>query len=461
MINQLIINMRRTFYALIALALSLTACHKTTKIESSVPAKIVDGAVVLETPAREPGQESALAMACDPIDTVRIAFVGVGGRGTAAVQRYTYIDGVKIVAFCDLDSAKTAHCNEIITGRGLPKASEYVGEEAYKDLCARNDIDLVYIATDWLDHVPIALCAMNNGKHAAIEVPAAMTIKECWDLVNTCEKTRKHCTILENCCYDFFEMSALNMAQHGLFGEVYHVEGAYIHFLSDDWDRSETWRLDYNMANRGDNYPTHGFGPICQLLDIHRGDKLDYLVAMDTPSYNGKAAAKKFRGVDECLDGDHTISLIRTEKGKVMEVQHNVYAYRPYSRMYQLTGTEGFANKYGQPGISVKGINGHSYVSQEQFDSLMVAYTPDFVKEIQDKAKEVGGHGGMDYIMDYRLIYCLRKGLPLDEDVYDAAEWSSVQELSRISLENNSMPVKVPDFTRGDWDKVKGFTYAF
>lgn len=231
MINQLIINMKRTFYALIALALSLTACHKTTKIESSVPAKIVDGAVVLETPAREPGQESALAMACDPIDTVRIAFVGVGGRGTAAVQRYTYIDGVKIVAFCDLDSPKTAHCNEIITGRGLPKASEYVGEEAYKDLCARNDIDLVYIATDWLDHVPIALCAMNNGKHAAIEVPAAMTIKECWDLVNTCEKTRKHCTILENCCYDFFEMSALNMAQHGLFGEVYHVEGAYIHFL--------------------------------------------------------------------------------------------------------------------------------------------------------------------------------------------------------------------------------------
>ena len=266
--------------------------------------------------------------------------------------------------------------------------------------------------------------------------------------------------MLENCCYDFFEMSALNMAQQGLFGEVYHVEGAYIHLLSPGWDKGETWRLDYNMENRGDNYPTHGLGPIAQVLNIHRGDKMDYLVAMDTPSYNGKVSAKMFRDKDYCKDGDHTISLIQTEKKKLIEVQHNVYAYRPYSRMYQLTGTEGFANKYPTQGISVKGINGHLYVSNEVMDSLLTAYRPDFAKAIEEKAKEVGGHGGMDYIMDYRLIYCLRNGLPLDEDVYDAAEWSAVQELSRISLENNSMPVRFPDFTRGDWNKVDGFHYA-
>ena len=171
-------------------------------------------------------------------------------------------------------------------------------------------------------------------------------------------------------------------------------------------------------------------------------------------------AAKKFRDKDYCKDGDHTISLIQTEKKKLIEVQHNVYAYRPYTRMYQLTGTEGFANKYPKEGISVKRINGHDYVSQEVMDSLLTAYRPDFAKAIEEKAKTVGGHGGMDYIMDYRLIYCLHHGLPLDEDVYDAAEWSAVQELSRISLENNSMPVRFPDFTRGDWNVTDGFHYA-
>ena len=444
--------------AALSLVLALAGC---TSPEGGSFWHWEEGTIVVNTPKRPAGQESALRLTTPELPIVRVAFVGLGNRGPYAVERWTHMNGVRIVALCDYEKENAQKCQHFLTDAGLPEADIYYGEEGYKELCQRQDINLVYIATDWEHHVPIAKCALENGKHAAVEVPAALTVQDCWDLIDLAEQKRLHCMILENCCYDFFEMAALNMAQHGLFGEVYHVEGAYIHFLSDGWDRSETWRLDYNMANRGDNYPTHGFGPICQLLDIHRGDKLDYLVAMDTPSYNGKAAAKKFRGVDECLDGDHTISLIRTEKGKVMEVQHNVYAYRPYSRMYQLTGTEGFANKYGQPGISVKGINGHSYVSQEQFDSLMVAYTPDFVKEIQDKAKEVGGHGGMDYIMDYRLIYCLRKGLPLDEDVYDAAEWSSVQELSRISLENNSMPVKVPDFTRGDWDKVKGFSYAF
>ena len=438
--------------------LALAGCKKT--VPASVPAYIEDGVITLEAPARAAGQESALGLKCDPIENVRVGFVGIGGRGSWAVQRYTYLEGVTVVALCDLTQDKVDPCNEILRNAGLPEAEGYVGEEAYKDLCAREDIDLVYICTDWLDHVPVAVCAMENGHHAAIEVPGAMTIKDCWQLVDTSEKTRRHCMMLENCCYDFFEMSTLNMVQQGVFGEVYHVEGAYIHFLAEDWDRSETWRLDYNMENRGDNYPTHGLGPICQVLDIHRGDRMDCLVAMDTPSYNGKAAAEKFRGAAECKDGDHTISLIKTAKGKVIEVQHNVYAYRPYSRMFQLTGTEGFANKYPVQQISVKGINGHREVTKEVMDSLLTAYTPDFVKEIEAKAKEVGGHGGMDYIMDYRLIYCLHNGLPLDEDVYDAAEWSAVQELSRISLENGSKPVRFPDFTRGDWDKTPGFRYA-
>ena len=438
--------------------LAVVSCKQT--VPASVPATIEDGVIVLETPAREPGQTSALGLTCDPIETVRVGFVGVGGRGSSAVRRYTFLDGVEIKAICDLEQSKVDKNIATCTDKGLPAPAAYVGEDSYKQLCERDDIDLVYICTDWLSHVPVAVYAMEHGKHVAIEVPAATTIDECWQLVNTSEKTRRHCMMLENCCYDFFEMASLGMAKAGLFGEVYHVEGAYIHHLSDGWDSSECWRLDFNMANRGDNYPTHGLGPICQVLDIHRGDRMDYLIAMDTPSYNGKVAAKRFRNSDECLDGDHTISLIKTEKQKVIEVQHNVYAYRPYSRMYQLTGDRGFANKYPCEQISIKEFNGHDAVSAAIGDSLKATYLPAFVNEIQDKAREVGGHGRMDYIMDYRLIYCLHNGLPLDEDVYDAAEWSCICELSRISLDNGSMPVKVPDFTRGDWNKTQGFNYA-
>ena len=451
--------MKKILFILSVCVMAFASCSKT--VPASVPAHIKGGKIVLDVPARAPGQQSAIRMACEPIDTVKVAFVGIGGRGSAAVSRYTKIDGVKIVALCDERAERVEANQKMLAAAGLPAAKEYVGSEAYKELCKTEDVDLVYIATDWLDHVPVALCALENGHHAAIEVPSAMTIKDCWDLVNMSEKMQRHVTILENCCYDFFEMSTLNMAQQGLFGEVYHVEGAYIHYLAEDWDRSETWRLDYNMANRGDNYPTHGLGPICQVMNIHRGDKMDYLVAMDTPSFNGRKAARDLRGKDECLDGDHTISLIQTNKKHLIEVQHNVYCPRPYTRMHQLSGDKGFANKYPIEQISVKDINGHNAVSQAVMDSLLQAYKPEFVKEIEDKAREVGGHGGMDYIMDYRLVYCLRNGLPLDEDVYDCAEWSAVQELSRISLENGSMPVEFPDFTRGEWDVIKGFSYAF
>ena len=451
--------MKKILLILAAGLMVLSSCSKA--VPASVRASVKDGKIVLEVPDRAPGQESAIGLACEPIDVVKIAFVGIGGRGTEAVRRYTYIEGVEIVALCDERAERVEICQNILSKAGLPAAKEYVGSEAYKELCANEDVDLVYIATDWLDHVPVALCAMENGHHAAIEVPSAMTIKDCWDLVNTCERTRRHCTILENCCYDFFEMSTLNMAQQGLFGEVYHVEGAYIHYLAENWSFDEQWSLDYNMANRGDNYLTHGLGPICQVMNIHRGDKMDYLVAMDTPSYNGRKAAKELRGKDECLDGDHTISLIQTANKHLIEVQHNVYCPRPYTRMHQLSGDLGFANKYPIEQISVKSMKGHSALPENVMDSLLQAYKPAFVTEIEDKARQVGGHGGMDYIMDYRLIYCLHNGLPLDEDVYDCAEWSAVQELSRISLENGSMPVEFPDFTRGDWNKIQGFSYAF
>lgn len=341
-------------------------------------------------------------------------------------------------------------------------------------LCERDDIDLVYICTGWQKHVEMAVYAMRHGKHVAVEVPAATSVAECWQLVDVAEQTRKHCMMLENCVYDFFELTTLNMAQHGLFGEILHVEGGYIHNLDEFWELYQgNWRLAFNQEHKGDVYATHGLGPACQILGIHRGDRMTRLVSMDTRSVNGAATGKRLMGAETFANGDHTVTLIQTAKGHSILLQHNVYTPRPYSREYQVTGTEGFANKYPvegfafRPAVDKDGIipdhedlNGHRFVSGETMEMLMEKYRHPVAKEIEEKAREVGGHGGMDFIMDYRLIYCLRNGLPLDQDVYDAAEWSCIGDLSAASIENGNMPVEFPDFTRGDWDKVKGYRHA-
>ena len=453
----------KKFLLFIGMAACLSACCSSPKIDSSVPAKVKDGIITLETPARPAGQMDALQLTCDPIETIRVAFVGLGMRGPGAVKRWSYLDGIEIKAICDVEQSNLDKVQGMLTKYERPAADEYVGPEAYKELCERDDIDLVYIATDWIHHTPIAVYAMEHGKHVAIEVPSAMSIDECWQLVNTCEKTRKHCMMLENCVYDFFEITALNMAQHGLFGEIYHVEGAYIHNLEPFWHEYwQNWRLLYNQTHRGDNYPTHGIGPVCQALNIHRGDKMNYVVSMDTDAFNAKDVAIEMTGTEDIANGDHVVSLIRTEKGKQIEIHHNVYAARPYSRMYQLTGTKGYASKYpkGQLAVGDTIEETEEFASKEKYDSLMTAYKPAFVAEIEDMAKSVGGHGGMDFIMDYRLVYCLHNGLPLDQDVYDLAEWCCLTELSRLSIENNSMPVEVPDFTRGNWNKLNTVTFA-
>ncbi len=432
-----------------------------------------DGMIVFDEPARAEGQQSMLAFAAEPIPVVRVGFIGLGMRGPGAVTRFTHLEGVEIKGLCDLEQSNVDKCQDILAKASLPKADGYVGPEAYKELCERDDIDLIYIATDWINHTPIAVYAMEHGKHVAIEVPAATSIAECWQLVDTSERTRRHCMMLENCVYDFFELTSLNMAQQGLFGEILHAEGAYIHNLSDYWnDYYGNWRLDFNQKHRGDVYATHGFGPVCQALNIHRGNRLNYLVCMDTKSVNGLEWAQKKMGSTEFANGDHTNTLIKTELGQTIELQHNVYTPRPYNRLYQLTGTKGFANKYPITGFTFMPgqvpdevlpegatINPHGFVSDEVKEAVLAAYKHPIHQEIEEKAKTVGGHGGMDFVMDYRLIYCLQNGLPLDQDVYDAAEWSCIGELSATSAKHNSMPVAVPDFTRGDWNKLQGVKF--
>ncbi|MFA7141034.1 MAG: Gfo/Idh/MocA family oxidoreductase [Proteiniphilum sp.] len=463
-------------YLLLLLLVFATACSNPSK-NNDPSARVIR----TEVPERPAGQKDVLGLVTPKMDTVRIGFIGLGMRGPGAVERFTHIPGTKIVALCDLHADRVETSQTILDQAGLPRAAEYSGsEDAWKELCQRDDIDLVYIATDWKHHAPMMLYAMEQGKHVACEVPAAMNLKEIWSVVNTAERTQKHCMQLENCVYDFFELTTLNMAQQGLFGEVLHVEGAYIHNLRDFWKYYEgDWRMQYNKEFRGDVYATHGMGPAAQVLDLHRGDKMNTLVSMDTKSVNLPEYLIEERGMDrdsayQFANGQHTMTLIRTEKGKTIQIQHDVSSPRPYSRMYQVSGTKGFANKYPNPGYALEGemvdasvtpdhedLNAHSYVSTEVRDALMEKYKHRILRELEEKAKEVGGHGGMDFIMDYRLVYCLRNGLPLDMDVYDLAEWCSLSELSRISIENNSAPVEVPDFTRGNWNKIHGFRHAF
>ena len=401
------------------------------------------------------------------MESVKIGSVGLGRLGYEHAKNLAAsIPGCVLHAICNVDTSRLRAVAEEL---GVP--------HTYTDfaaMCADPELDGIVIVSPSFLHVEQIKIAMEHGKHVAVEVPAAMSLDECWQLVDTAEKTQRHCMMLENCVYDFFELTTLNMAQLGLFGEILHTEGSYIHNLEPYWDYYQgNWRLDFNQSHRGDVYATHGLGPACQLLDIHRGDKMNYLVAMDTKSVNGLKLAKEKMGAETFANADQTLTLIKTERGRTILLEHNVYTPRPYSRMYQLTGTEGFANKYPVEGYAFRpeqiageeipdheNLSEHSFIPQAAKAALMERYKHPIARDIEEKARRVGGHGGMDFIMDYRLVYCLQHGLPLDQDVYDAAEWSCIGSLTSASLEHNSMPVAVPDFTRGDWDKVDGFRHA-
>ena len=399
--------------------------------------------------------------AAPKLSTVRVGVVGLGQRGPGAVDRLSYIEGVEIKALCDKYADRVEKAQNILTKKGLPKAKAYSGEEGWKALCESNDIDLVYVTTPWDLHTPISVYAMNHGKHAASEVPAAKTIDECWQLVETSEKTQKHMMMLENCCYDFFELLTLNMARNGVFGELVHAEGAYIHDLTKDYlfDKdgyADMWRLKENMTRNGSLYPTHGLGPIAQCMNINRGDKFDYLISMSSNDFTMGAMANELAAKDDFFKpyanknyrGNMNTTVVKTNYGKTLMIQHDVSTIRPYSRIHLVSGTKGAAQKWPGP---EKIALGHGWLKPEELKTTQEKYTLPIVKHIGEIAKNVGGHGGMDFIMDWRLIDCLRNGLPLDQDVYDAASWSAVGPLSEASLKKRSSSIDVPDFTRGAW----------
>jgi len=375
-----------------------------------------------------------LQLACAPLPIVRIGFIGLGNRGMATLRRYLVIDGVEITALCDITAEHLGEAVALLQADGRYSPALLGESDGWMQMCHRDDIDLIYICTDWLTHAPMACYAMEQGKHVAIEVPAATTVAECWQLVDTAERTRRHCFMLENCCYDTFHQATLTMAERGLLGTLTHLEGAYIHDLRDKYDADgpKGWMSRLCGQHKGNPYPTHGIGPVCQLLKIHRGDRLDYLVSM-TPATDVPH--------DVCVNN----TLIRTVKGKTILLQYDVTTPRPYSRMQTVCGTRGFVQKYPRRCIM---LDGQEPVKGDAVEPIITQYTQPHIARIQEEGYRLGVPNIMNYTMDRRLIQCLREGLPLDMDVYDAAEWSCIAELSEQSAQGGGVPVKIPDFTR-------------
>ena len=412
-----------------------------------------------EAPRRK--GKSLLGFRCKPISTVRIGVVGLG-RGGGAVTRLSQIEGTEIVAVCDLMPERVERTQANLKRNGRKEAVVYSTEEGWKKMCERTDIDLVYNATPWNLHVPIALYAMDHGKHVVVEVPASLTVKDCWALVDKAEEKQLHCMMLENCCYDFFELATLNMARQGVLGEIIHTEGAYIHDLRKGKYDSyySNWRLEYSKYHTGNPYPTHGLGPIAQIMGINQGDRMEYLSSVSTNQFGLSLYAKENFKDDERITlserymmGDMNTTIIHTVNGKSIMIQHDTTSPRPYSRIHLVQGTNGTAIKYPEEKVAIQ-PDSHEFMKEGEQKELLAKYEHPLSKHIGEQAKQVGGHGGMDFIMDWRLIYCLRNGYPLDQTVYDAAAWSSIVELSERSVLTKSS-VCIPDFTRGGWQDYK------
>jgi predicted dehydrogenase len=404
--------------------------------------------------------------AAPKLDVVRIGFIGLGQRGPEHLSNTSKLEGVEIKALCDIRNESVLAAKKVLAGTAHNPVIHSGSKDAWKKVCDDKDIDVIFIATPWDMHAPMAVYAMEQGKHVCIEVPAAVTIKECWQLVKTSERTRKHCMMLENCCYDFFELLTLNMARQGYFGEIVHGEGAYIHnLLGLNFDKKgyyEMWRLKENMNRNGNLYPTHGLGPICQLMDINRGDKMEYLVSMSGKDFQMEKRAAELAASDPFFKpytnhkyrGNMNTTSIYTNKGRTIMIQHDVTSPNIYSRIHKISGTKGSALKYPEP-ARISGGDGEEWLSEKQMKQIEEQYQPPIVKKIGEMAKQVGGHGGMDFLMDWRLIDCLRNGLPLDQDVYDAALWSAIAPLSEMSVAKRATSVDIPDFTNGSWKTNK------
>lgn len=416
------------------------------------------GNLPVKIPIPQLRDQSPLLFSAPPISRVRIGFVGVGGQGSGHVENLLTLDGVEIVALCDIVPEKVSSWQKKIAAMGRPEPKAYSrGPRDFERMCAELDLDLVFNATPWEWHVPIQLAALKNGKHSATEVPIAYTVDDCWALVEAAEKYQKHCVMMENCCYDRLEMLALHLARKGLFGELQHGECGYNHDLRGvkfSNDGEGLWRRAHATRRNGNLYTTHGLGPMAQCMNINRGNQFDYVVSMSSPSrglqlwQQERLDTADPRRQERYVLGDVNASLIKTVLGQTIYLTHDTNLPRPYSRKYVLQGTKGLIEGYPQR-VYIEGIS----KAEDRWDPIAGWYeSHDHPLWKSEKVKQASvGHGGMDWLEDWRLINCLREGVPTDQNVYDGAAWSVIGPLSEWSVANGSKPAKVPDFTRGRW----------
>ena len=413
-------------------------------------------------PTPTPGRKTMRAVPFARHETVRIGMVGTGLRGRSVLNELLGIEGASVVAVCDVVPDKAQRAVKMITDKGQPAPAVYTdGDHAFEKLVARDDIDIVYTATPWEFHVPVMLAALAHGKHGASECPIGSTLKDLWALVDASEKAQRHCIHLENCNYGYNEMLVNRMVHAGVFGEVLHAEAAYLHDLREILfeNRDEgLWRRAWHTRSNSNLYPTHGLGPVSWYLDVHAGDRFDYIVSVSTPE-RGLSRWREEKVPDRTdpkwkekyITGDLNTSIIKTVNGKTVMMQHDVSNARPYTRHNRVLGTKGTFEDY-PPRIYIEGQAGGERFGP--IDEWKKQFEHPLWTKLGDKARGAG-HGGMDYIMAYRLIECMREGLAPDYDVYDAAAWSAPLPLTEMSVAKGSVPMKFPDFTRGEWKKPR------
>ena len=418
-----------------------------------------------------------------PMKRIRVGFIGVGARGTPAVKRIAQIPGCEVTAISDINPARLDAVQKWMKEQGLPAPKEWSrngDKDAWKGLCDSDVCDVVYSATPRPLHCPINVYAMAHGKHVLQEVPGAFSLDECWETVEAAEKYRRHCMMLENCTYGEEEMLAFNLIKKGKLGEIVQAEVGYQHdqrSLQYNPRDGVFWRIDRHMKHHGNYYPTHGLVPAGRCLDINRGDRFEYLVSMETKSASFEAfgqanfpADDRVVGVDgkpfnrhtqRMVKGDINTCLMHTAQGKTLSLIHNVCTPRPYDRGNLFMGTKGIYRSY--PSLLMAweekiGDGGaHKYFDEAKAQKIKEEYRHPFWQVAGEIAKKVGGHGGMDFVMDLRWAYCLQNGLPLDTDVYDLATYSSIVELSERSVNARSAAIDFPDYTRGGWKTAQPF----
>lgn len=410
-------------------------------------------------------RQSMVGVRFQPKDEIRVGIIGVGGRGTGLLSDLLEVKGARVVAVCDIVRERVVRAQRMVMQKGQPEPSGYWrNERDYENLTKRDDLDLVIVATPWDWHTVMALSAMNNGHHVGVEVPSATTLRECWQLVDASERTRRHCIMLENCCYGYWEMAVFNMVHQGLLGTLTHGEAAYIHDLRGLLmapDGEGLWRWKPHTTRDANLYPTHGLGPVCNYMDINRGDRLESIISFSsleaslTEYRDANPPQEEAKKKAKFVCGDMSTALIRTALGRTIMLQHDVVTPRPYSRINHIQGTKGTFSDYPAR-LALDSVDGaHRWLNDKELQEQRAKFTHEFWKSEGEVARQAGGHGGMDYIMLWRLIQCMRKGLEPDIDVYDTAAWSAPTPLTEESMKKGGAPIKVPDFTRGRWKEKR------